>query len=86
MASVPFNYFQNIFIHDNPVAYRREVARYLDLIRTTESGRTLIKFIKMSSRELLIRPYHPTQKAPVNAFAQPDNPLAAYPLGASESL
>jgi hypothetical protein len=84
MASVPFNYFQNIFIHDNPVAYRREVARYLDLIRTTESGRTLIKFIKMSSRKLLIRPYHPTQKAPVNAFAQPDNPLAAYPLGASE--
>ena len=47
MASAPFNYFSNIFIHDNPVAYRREVARYLDLIRTTESGRTLIKFIKM---------------------------------------
>jgi len=40
MASVPFNYVDNIFIHDNPVAYRREVARYLDLIRTTDVGRS----------------------------------------------
>jgi hypothetical protein len=84
MASVPFNYFQNIFIHDNPVAYRREVARYLDLIRTTESGRTLIKFIKMSARKLLIKPYHPTAKNPVNAFAGFDIPLAAYPKGDPE--
>jgi hypothetical protein len=36
MAYVPFNYFQNIFIHDNPVAYRREVARYLDLVRCAQ--------------------------------------------------
>ena len=39
MAPVPFNYIDNIFIHDNPVAYRREVVRYLDLIRTTGAGR-----------------------------------------------
>jgi hypothetical protein len=84
MASAPFNYFSNIFIHDNPVAYRREVVRYLDLIRTTESGRTLIKFIKMSARKLLINPYHPTAKNPVNALARPDIPLAAYPKGAPE--
>lgn len=84
MASVPFNYYQNIFIHDNPVAYRREVAKYLDLIRTTESGRTLIKFIKMSARKLLIKPYHPTAKNPVNAFAGFDIPLAAYPKGDPE--
>ena len=82
--AVPFNYIDNIFIHDNPVAYRREVARYLDLIRTTESGRTLIRFIKMSARRLLIKPYHPTPDAPVNAFASPDNPLAAYPRGAPQ--
>jgi hypothetical protein len=82
MASVPFNYFSNIFIHNNPVAYRREVARYLDLIRTTESGRTLIKFIMMSGRKLLIKPYHPTYGHPTNAFAHPDIPLAAYPKGA----
>jgi hypothetical protein len=36
MAYVPFNYFQNIFIHDNPMAYRREVTRYLDLIRCAQ--------------------------------------------------
>ena len=84
MASAPFNYFSNIFIHDNPVAYRREVARYLDLIRTTESGRTLIKFIKMSARRLLIKPYHPTAKDPVNAVAGFDIPLAAYPKGDPE--
>jgi len=40
MASVPFNYVDNIFIHDSPVTYRREVARYLDLIRTTDVGRS----------------------------------------------
>jgi hypothetical protein len=67
MASAPFNYFSNIFIHNNPVTYRREVARYLDLIRTTESGRTLIKFIKMTARRLLIKPYHPTRDRPVDA-------------------
>ena len=36
MGSFPFNYFQSIFIHDNPVAYRREVARYLDLIQCAQ--------------------------------------------------
>ena len=84
MAPGPFNYMDNIFIHDNPVAYRLEVVRYLDLIRTTGAGRTLIKFIKMSARRLLIKPYHPTAKDPVNAFASPDIPLAAYPAGAPE--
>lgn len=84
MASAPFNYFSNIFIHNNPVAYRREVARYLDLIRTTESGRTLIKFIKLSARRLLIKPYHPTRDHPVDATTAADIPLASYPPGAPE--
>jgi hypothetical protein len=84
MASVPFNYFSNIFIHNNPVAYRREVARYLDLIRTTECGRTLIKFIKLSARRLLIKPYHPTRDDPIDAITAADIPLAAYPLGAPQ--
>jgi hypothetical protein len=84
MASVPFNYFSNIFIHNNPVAYRLEVARYLDLIRTTESGRTLIKFIILSARRLLIKPYHPTRDDPIAATTAADIPLAAYPLGAPQ--
>jgi len=84
MAPVPFNYIDNIFIHDNPVAYRREVVRYLDLIRTTGSGRTLIKFIKMSARRLLIKPYHPTPDDPVDATTVADNALASYPAGAPQ--
>jgi hypothetical protein len=84
MAAVPFNYVDNIFIQNNPVAYRREVARYLDLIRTTGSGRTLIKFIKMSARRLLIKPYHPTREYPVNAVTELEDPLAAYPKGDPE--
>jgi hypothetical protein len=82
--AVPFNYSSNIFIHDNPVAYRREVAMYLDLIQTTGSGRTLIKFIKLSARPLLIKPYHPTADYPVDAKTVPDSPAASYPLDAPE--
>ena len=84
MAFVEFNYFGNIFVQENPVAYRKEVARYLDLIRTTESGQSLIKFIKMSARKLLIKPHFPTKDDPVNAFASPDHPLDAYPKEAPE--
>jgi|SRR5262245_35796843 len=82
--AAPFKYFDKIFIHNNPVAYRREVARYLDLIRTTASGRTLIKFIQLSARQLLIKPFHPTADDPVNAYTTADNVPASYPLGAPQ--
>ena len=77
MADKIFQYHQNLYILDNSVAYRREVVRYLNLIRTTYSGRTLLKFIYSRGRRLLILPYVPTQNDPVNAYAQPDDILAA---------
>ena len=55
MVPIPFffQYSTNIWIQDpaplalGGKAYRPEVARVLDLIRGTHSGRTLIKFIDL---------------------------------------
>ena len=81
MAKTVFQYHQNIYILEDPVAYRKEVVNYLDLIRTTYTGRTLLKYIYSRGRRLLILPYVPakeTKFGPVNAYATPDTTLDAY--------
>lgn len=81
VAAKSIQYLGNIWILETSVAYRREVARYLDLVRTTRSGRTLIKFINQRPRWMLIMPFKPTAKDPVNAYAYPksENETDAYP-------
>ena len=74
-------YLGNIWILETSVAYRREVVRYLDLMRTTQSGRSLCAFINKSPLWMLIVPFHPTKGDPLNAYAYP-NPATdsdAYP-------
>src|SRR4051812_7900929 len=81
MAKTIFQYQRNIFILEDPLAYRKEVVRYLDLINTTYTGRTLMKYIFSRGRRLLIVPYLPANEVkfgPVNAYASPDNALDAY--------
>lgn len=77
MAPASKQYLGNIWVLETSVAYRREVARYLDLIRTTNAGNTLFKYINQRPQWMLIMPFHPTQKDPVNAYA--------YPVPGSES-
>jgi len=79
MAPVMFRYLQNIWILETSVAYRREVARYLDLMRTTRSGRILCNYINSRSTWMLIMPFQPTAKEPVNAYAQPVNDADSAP-------
>jgi len=45
MAPASKRYLGNIWVLETSVAYQREVARYLDLIRTTNAGNTLFKYI-----------------------------------------
>jgi len=91
MAAIPgfFQYSSNIWILDyaplasGGFAYRREVARVLDLIRGTHSGRTLFRFINLNKRGLFIRPFQPTPGNPVNAAAQAVNARDATRSGTS---
>src|SRR5712671_1378771 len=58
----------SIFVLDNYHPYRKEVVRYLDLIATTYSGRTLFRYCnRWSGRRIEIRPFVPTPADPVNA-------------------
>ena len=72
-----FRYHQNLYVLDNQRAYRQEVVRYLNLIAGTYSGRTLLNSIYARGRRLVIVPYVPTAKDPINAYAQFDNVLDA---------
>jgi len=79
MAAVTVNYVGNIWILETSVAYRREVARYLDLMRTTQSGRVLCNYINSRSTWMLIIPYNPSVKDPVNAYAYPKSEADGSP-------
>jgi len=84
MAKTAFQYQRgNIWIQQDSVAYRNEVVRYLDLIRTTYAGRVLLKFINAIPKGILILPYKPTAADPVNAYAQPQSEPDAYTKGYS---
>lgn len=71
MAAPAKQYLRNIWILETSPAYRREVARYLDLIRTTTAGKTLINHINQRAQWMLIMPFHPSARDPVNAYAYP---------------
>ena len=80
MASA-VRYLGSIYIWEASVAYRLEVQKYLELVRTTHAGRSLFQHINMKPRWMLISPFKPTQKDPVNAYAFPDpaTDADAYP-------
>lgn len=76
---MPFLYSGgNFWIEDPPRNYRHEVVRVLDLIRSTHSGRTVIKFINLRKQGLYIMRFQPTAADPVNAITRADNWAAAY--------
>lgn len=58
-----------VFILKNYKPYHDEVVRYLNLIRTTHTGRTPLKYLDRSTPWIAIRPYTPTAQDPVNAYA-----------------
>jgi hypothetical protein len=72
MAATFVKYLGNISILETSVAYRREVERYLDLMRTTRSGRILCSHINRKRGWMAIMPFNPTKIDPVNAFAYAD--------------
>lgn len=69
MAPPSVRYRGNIWILETSVAYRREVTRYLELIRSTQAGRILTNLVSQHRRWMLIMPFKPTAKDPVNAYA-----------------
>jgi hypothetical protein len=74
MADVWYQYKGNgsIFVLDNYHPYRNEVVRYLDLIGTTYSGKTLFRYCnRYSGRRVQIRPFVPTPDNPVNSGLDP---------------
>ncbi len=82
MATI-FQFRQNIHVLEDPAAYRREVVNYLNLVNTTYSGQTLLRYIfARAARKLLIVPYVPSQETKfgaVNAYASADSLADAYP-------
>jgi len=82
MAKPPYQYQQgNIWIQQDSVAYRNEVVRYLDLVRTTYAGRVLLRFINAIHKGILILPYKPTAADPVNAYATAQSERDSYTKG-----
>lgn len=83
MAASAFQYLGNIYIWEVSNAYRREVVHVLEMMRTTQAARTLMKHINGKSNFMLILPFQPTKKDPVNAYAYPTSATAsdAYPKG-----
>jgi hypothetical protein len=77
----PVKYLGNIIVGGQSGAYQREVRRYLELIRTTETGRALFKHINLRGTQMTIVPFKPTPTNPVNARANPANPADAMPEG-----
>jgi hypothetical protein len=63
-----YNSRGSIFVLDNHPPYRKEVVRYLDLVGSTYSGRTLFRYCnRYSGRRIEIRPFVPTPNNPVNS-------------------
>jgi hypothetical protein len=70
----------SIFVQDDYHPYRKEVVRYLDLVGSTYSGRTLFRYCNMySGRRIEIIPFVPTaESGPVNAGTDNKNINDAY--------
>jgi hypothetical protein len=70
----------NILIHEVNLAYRREVVHYLELIRTTYTGRRLLEFIhRQDPRWVVITPVKPAKDHSVNnAYSTPESEDDAY--------
>ncbi len=62
-------YSSRIYIWEASKAYRSEVERVLARMKTTESAKSLIKHIDSKPHWMLISPFKPTPKDPVNAYA-----------------
>lgn len=74
-------YLGNIIIgHESP-AYQAEVRRYLELIGTTKTGRTLFEHINRRPVAMTIVPFKPMAKVPVQASASPVTHKDATPEG-----
>ena len=61
-----------LWVFSGHLPYRREVELQLGKMRTTTSGRNVLKFIGAGRRDVRILPFRPTTDEPVNAFARPD--------------
>ena len=80
MASA-VRYNGNVWIWEISVAYRREVEKYLDLVRSTQAGQILFRHLNFRDNWLLIQPFVPTASDPVNSDAAPKAWADAAPLG-----
>lgn len=78
-----FQYDGRILVLEDPLAYRHEVERYLNLIATTYTGRLLFRYINMRYRHVLIIPYVPAHNPDgyINAAASADDFKGAYGSG-----
>ena len=81
MAVEAKQYRGNIWIWETSVAYRREVEKVLALVSSTQAGQTLFRHINLKRQFLLISPYKPTEKDPVNAYAAPRSEADSAPAG-----
>ncbi|HEY2866139.1 MAG TPA: M91 family zinc metallopeptidase [Pyrinomonadaceae bacterium] len=81
MAPKAVKFLGNIWIWESSVAYRREVEKVLQLVNTTQAGKTLFRHINSKSNYMLIQPYVPTKKEPVNAFETGRNEADGAPAG-----
>jgi hypothetical protein len=67
-----------MFVLNNYPPYQMEVVKYLNLIRTTHSGRVLFKHLDQGKPWIAIQPYKPTAQDPVNAYADFEDENKAY--------
>lgn len=74
-------YLGNIIIGAESPAYQSEVRRYLELIRTTKTGRTLFTHINRRPTTMTIVAFKPTPQVPVQASASPVTHKDAIPKG-----
>lgn len=74
-------YSSRIWIWEASKAYRSEVERVLARMKTTEAAKSLIKHIDSKPHWMLISPFKPTSKDPVNAYASARDNDAATPPG-----
>ncbi len=74
-------YSPQIWIWEASKAYRSEVERVLARMKTTESAKSLFKHINSKPHWMLISPFKPTKKDPVNAYAAARDANAYAPPG-----
>lgn len=81
MADGFHSYAPNIFVLDKNPSFRKEVVLRLDRLKTTQSGKALLKYIEAKDPLwIAIFPFKPTADNPVNASAEPNSP-GSSPVG-----